>query len=259
MAARGAPGGTAVHVVRPGGRTPWLAQAFTRTDGNDPYWRAASKGAVLDRSTVPTCLVGGWQDVFLDQSIEQYRRLRRAGCETTLLIGSWTHASALQAGWPEVFAESLAWLRARLGGEADGPRTAPVRVHVDGGAGGGTCPTGRRPGRRGGPLVPHRGRRARALGPGAAAPVGSSGTTRPTHPGRRRAGAPGRRAPRQRGPGGPAGRADVHWPELTAPSEVLGPVAARLRITATGTDGTRPTGPSTSSRACATWTRRAAR
>ncbi|GCB91499.1 CocE/NonD family hydrolase [Streptomyces noursei] len=167
----------------PAAELPWLAEAFTRTDGNDPYWRAASKGAVLDRSTVPTCLVGGWQDVFLDQSIEQYRRLRRAGCETTLLIGSWTHASALQAGWPEVFAESLAWLRARLGGEADGPRTAPVRVHVDGGGGWRDLPDWPPPpGDAAGPWYLTAGG---GLGRRAPAPRhrwGSSGTTRPTPP-----------------------------------------------------------------------------
>ncbi|KUL35662.1 peptidase S15 [Streptomyces sp. NRRL F-4489] len=116
----------------PPAELPWLAEALARTDADDPYWDGASVAAAADRAAVPTCLISGWQDVFLDQNLAQYGRLRRAGCETALLIGPWTHTSALQEGWPEVFAESLAWLRAHLCGERDGLRPARVRVHVGG-------------------------------------------------------------------------------------------------------------------------------
>ncbi|MFK0292740.1 CocE/NonD family hydrolase [Streptomyces sp. NPDC090442] len=120
----------------PADELPWLAEALARKDDSDPYWHGVSVGAAAERSTVPTCLIGGWQDVFLDQNIEQYRRLRHAGGESTLLIGPWTHASAFQRGWPEVFAESLAWLRAQLCGERHGLRSTGVRVHVGGDSGG---------------------------------------------------------------------------------------------------------------------------
>jgi putative CocE/NonD family hydrolase len=74
----------------------------------------------------------GWHDALIDQTFQQYGRLRQAGCETALLVGPWTHTSALQKGWPEVFAESLAWLRAHLCADRSGLRPTGVRVHVGG-------------------------------------------------------------------------------------------------------------------------------
>ncbi|WP_437112467.1 CocE/NonD family hydrolase [Streptomyces syringium] len=114
------------------GEVPWLDEAMTTTDADDPYWRGTSMGEAAERPAVPTALITGWHDVLLDQTLEQYGRLRRAGGETSLLVGPWTHTSALQQGWPEVFAESLAWLRAHLCDDPSGLRATGVRVHVGG-------------------------------------------------------------------------------------------------------------------------------
>lgn len=114
------------------GEIPWLDDVLTHPDANDPYWHGTSMAKSADGLKVPTSLVGGWHDVLLDQNLEQYGRLRRAGCETALLVGPWTHTSAVQQGWPEVFAESLAWLRAHLNGDPSGLRPTRVRVHVGG-------------------------------------------------------------------------------------------------------------------------------
>ncbi|MFI6060617.1 CocE/NonD family hydrolase [Streptomyces sp. NPDC051286] len=120
------------HVSALGVEVPWLDEVMTHPDANDPYWLAASPGEAAERLTVPTGLITGWYDALADQSFEQYGRLRRAGCETALLVGPWTHTSALQQGWPEVFAESLAWLRAHLCADPSGLRPTGVRVHVGG-------------------------------------------------------------------------------------------------------------------------------
>ncbi|MFE7706862.1 CocE/NonD family hydrolase [Streptomyces sp. NPDC057486] len=122
------------HVSALGGEAPWLDDVMTHPDANDPYWLGASPGAAAERLSVPTGLITGWHDTLADQTFEQYDRLRRAGCETALLVGPWTHTSALQQGWPEVFAESLAWLRAHLCADPSGLRPTGVRVYV-GGAG----------------------------------------------------------------------------------------------------------------------------
>ncbi|MFE6779563.1 CocE/NonD family hydrolase [Streptomyces sp. NPDC057702] len=115
-----------------GGRVPWLEEVMAHPDRQDPYWRGASLAEVAERHRIPTALITGWHDVLVDQTFEQYERLRRAGCPTTLLAGPWTHTSALQRGWAEVFAESLAWLRAHLCGDPSDLRPTPVRAHVGG-------------------------------------------------------------------------------------------------------------------------------
>ncbi|MFJ8676016.1 CocE/NonD family hydrolase [Streptomyces sp. NPDC093589] len=114
------------------GDVPWLEDALTQAEPDDPYWLGTSVGEAAERLRVPTALVTGWHDALADQTVEQFARLRRADCETSLLVGPWTHTSALQQGWPEVFAESLGWLRAHLCADAGGLRPTGVRVHVGG-------------------------------------------------------------------------------------------------------------------------------
>jgi putative CocE/NonD family hydrolase len=114
------------------GDVPWLDDVLTHPDAGDRYWDGASLARAAERLSVPTSLISGWHDALADQTFEQYARLRRAGCDTALLVGPWTHTSALQQGWPEVFAESLAWLRAHLYAEPSGLRPTRVRVHVGG-------------------------------------------------------------------------------------------------------------------------------
>ena len=115
-----------------GGEVPWLHDVMTHPDAEDAYWHGASLAEAAERLRVPTALITGWHDALADQTFEQYGRLREAGCETTLLVGPWTHTSALQQGWPEVFAESLAWLRAHLYDDPSGLRPTRVRVHMGG-------------------------------------------------------------------------------------------------------------------------------
>ncbi|MFE9310709.1 CocE/NonD family hydrolase [Streptomyces sp. NPDC006706] len=120
------------YVSALGGEVPWLDDVMTHPDADDAYWRGASPAAAADRLNVPTSLITGWHDALVDQTLEQYGRLRRSGCRTALLVGPWTHTSALQQGWPEMFADSLAWLRAHLCGDPSGLRPTAVRVHIGG-------------------------------------------------------------------------------------------------------------------------------
>lgn len=115
-----------------GYEVPWLEEVMAHPDANDPYWSGAAPAGAAERPAVPTALITGWHDALAGQTFEQYGRLRRAGCGTTLLVGPWTHTSALTKGWPEVFAESLGWLRAHLCDDPSGLRPTPVRVHVGG-------------------------------------------------------------------------------------------------------------------------------
>ncbi|MEW2128940.1 CocE/NonD family hydrolase [Streptomyces sp. NPDC005435] len=114
------------------GELPWLEGAMSHPDAGDPYWSGSSLAEAAEGLRVPTCLIAGWHDAIAGQSFEQYARLRRAGGENALLVGPWTHHTALQEGWPEVFAESLAWLRAHLCEDRSALRPTEVRVHLGG-------------------------------------------------------------------------------------------------------------------------------
>lgn len=95
------------------GRSPaLLAGAAAHPDPADGYWQGTDLLTAADGLGVPTLVVSGWADVALDQALQQYGRLPSG--QRSLLIGPWTHTTALQRGAPMVVAESIAWLRGHL-------------------------------------------------------------------------------------------------------------------------------------------------
>ena len=112
-----------------GGGAPWFREWVSGPDPEGPYWDPYRATDALHRSTVPTLLVGGFQDPFLDQTLEQYQVLRSRGVEVGLTVGPWTH---LGIDMSVIVPESLAWLDAHLAGEGPAPRRRPVRVWVGG-------------------------------------------------------------------------------------------------------------------------------
>ncbi len=115
-----------------GGRVAFFEQWLTNPDRSDPYWSGLDAGTGAENLAVPTSLVSGWYDVFLDQTLEQYERLRGGGREVRLVVGPWTHTSAFDKGWPVVFADAIGWLRKQLCDQRSGQLEQPVRVHVGG-------------------------------------------------------------------------------------------------------------------------------
>jgi putative CocE/NonD family hydrolase len=84
----------------------------------------------LDRTEIPVLLIGGWQDVFLDQTLTQYEHLRRRDVDVALTVGAWTHTQMMTKGAPRAIRETLDWLGAHLG---DRPTTrSRVQVQVSG-------------------------------------------------------------------------------------------------------------------------------
>ena len=73
----------------------WLSHS---TD--DEYWQRLAINRRYERTQVPAFNVGGWYDVFLGGTLENFQGLRaRGGTEvararTRLLIGPWAHGSA---------------------------------------------------------------------------------------------------------------------------------------------------------------------
>ena len=109
------------------GRAPWYREWLAHPDGDDPWWAPYRAGAALSRVDVPVLLIGGWQDLFVDQTLQQYEALRARGVEVGLTVGPWTHLQMGLQGAPVVARESLAWLDQHMTG---GPpaRKSPVRV-----------------------------------------------------------------------------------------------------------------------------------
>ena len=106
-----------------GERRPAFEGWLAHPGRDDPYWAGTDLGPATDGLTVPVSLATGWHDITLDQTLASYQRLARAGRAPGLLIGPWTHTSAVGPGWPELFTEALRHLRG-------GPTR--IRVHVGG-------------------------------------------------------------------------------------------------------------------------------
>jgi uncharacterized protein len=93
---------------------PWFDTWLEHVQPGDPFWAPLQCGVALERISVPTLLIGGWQDIFIEQTLEQYRALAARGVSTRMLVGPWTHLdAATRAG--AVYAESLAWLDRHIG------------------------------------------------------------------------------------------------------------------------------------------------
>jgi len=122
------------------GREPtWSERWLEHPEAADPFWAPLQCGPALDRITAPVLLVGGWHDLFIEQTLEQYRALAGRGVTTRLLVGPWAHLDITSQGGAAV-TESLAWLDrfagpGRAGPRPPGPDAAPehsARIWVGG-------------------------------------------------------------------------------------------------------------------------------
>lgn len=129
-AAAALPVGAAARALL-GTGAPWFESWLERADMDDPFWDAMRFGQALDSVRVPVLLVGGWQDIFVEQTLQQYRHLRDRGVDVALTMGPWTHTQLLSRGLVTSARESLDWLDAHLGG-ATLRRPGRVHVHVTG-------------------------------------------------------------------------------------------------------------------------------
>ena len=118
-----------------GDRAPWYESWLENPDVTSEYWQPMRLNAALDRVRVPVLLIGGWQDIFLRQTLQQYERLRQRGVGVALTVGPWTHLQLTTKAARTASRDSLDWLAAHLTGTAPHRRLAPVRIFVTGGGG----------------------------------------------------------------------------------------------------------------------------
>lgn len=120
----------------------------------DEYWSAQAVNRRYERVDVPVCHVGGWYDIFLAGTLQNFQHLRTEGvteevrAEQRLVIGPWAHGSAFGSypdhrfeGVPERADLDLTELQLRFfdrhlrGGEAmlwERDDARPVRLFVMG-------------------------------------------------------------------------------------------------------------------------------
>ena len=115
---------------------PWFESWATNPEHDDAFWQRTRFPDALDRVEVPVLLLGGWQDIFLRQTVQQYRHLRGRGVDVAMTVGPWTHTQLLTKGLATSARESLDWLDTHLGGAPAVQRPSPVRVFVTGVTGG---------------------------------------------------------------------------------------------------------------------------
>jgi len=115
-----------------GAGAPWWESWLEHPDTDDPFWEPLQLGAALERAQVPVLLIGGWQDLFLQQSLQQYRQLRDRGLDVALTIGPWTHTQLLVQGLRTIAGETQDWLDTHLAGRPPETRRSRVRVFVAG-------------------------------------------------------------------------------------------------------------------------------
>src|SRR5664280_493395 len=98
----------------------------------DPYWDDydASKALQALSSSTPVLLVGGWHDLFIAQTINQFLTLRDRGVPVDLTVGPWTHRG-LAGDWARLIKDTLPWLRGQLA-SPDAPGKSSARVYVTG-------------------------------------------------------------------------------------------------------------------------------
>ncbi|GID77692.1 hydrolase [Paractinoplanes deccanensis] len=113
------------------GRAPWYREWLSHPDGDDPWWQPYRAGESLSRADVPVLLIGGWQDLFLTQTLFQYEALRSRGVDVALTVGPWTHLQLGLQGAAVVAREGLAWLDQHMAGGRPARRAA-VRVYRTG-------------------------------------------------------------------------------------------------------------------------------
>jgi putative CocE/NonD family hydrolase len=110
---------------------PWFESWLEHPEYDDPHWAPQKLHQALERTQIPVLLVGGWQDLFLEQTLAQYQRLHERGVPVAVTIGPWSHSQMMTKGSPTVIRESLDWLDAHLAGTHEVARK-PVRIHING-------------------------------------------------------------------------------------------------------------------------------
>jgi hypothetical protein len=110
----------------------WWESWLTPPADDNPFWGPLNVASALDQVQVPVLLLSGWQDLFLGQTLHQFRHLRERGVDVALTMGPWTHTQLLLGGLATIARETQEWLDTHLAGRPATPRSGRVRFFVSG-------------------------------------------------------------------------------------------------------------------------------
>ncbi|KAF2872786.1 X-Pro dipeptidyl-peptidase-domain-containing protein [Massariosphaeria phaeospora] len=113
-----------------GEKSPWVDNMLAKPDIRDPHYAPMRLQRALERTETPILIITGWYDLFLQQSMEQYMRLRERGCNVALTVGPWTHMKSAVAA--PMNRQAFDWIEQHLGGSTQAQRTAAVQYFVTG-------------------------------------------------------------------------------------------------------------------------------
>lgn len=126
---------------------PYLSEWLDHPERDDYWARLSARGpAVVD---IPVLNLGGWYDLFLGGTIDNYLALRARTAQPDaqrqrLVIGPWAHgatsgvfperAFGVRAGFDgaDLTGVQLAWFKERLAGSPSATSSSPVRIFVMG-------------------------------------------------------------------------------------------------------------------------------
>jgi putative CocE/NonD family hydrolase len=115
-----------------GERADWYQDWLSNPDMADAYWLPVQLHTALDRACVPILLITGWQDLFLNQTLDQFRNLRARGVDAAMTVGPWTHGQVGTTGAGLATRESLDWLAEHVAQAPVRRRSGRVRIFVTG-------------------------------------------------------------------------------------------------------------------------------
>jgi putative CocE/NonD family hydrolase len=113
-----------------GDGAPWWESWLTPPSDDNPFWGPLRVDSALDQIQMPLLLLSGWQDLFLPQTLHQFRHLRARGVDVALTMGPWTHTQLLVAGLSTIARETQDWLDTHLAGRPTAPRSGRFRFWV---------------------------------------------------------------------------------------------------------------------------------
>ncbi|KAH7090319.1 X-Pro dipeptidyl-peptidase-domain-containing protein [Paraphoma chrysanthemicola] len=112
------------------GRAPWLDFVVDNPDLSHPRYEQMNFTEALEKANIPIFLVGGWYDVFAQQTIEQFTRLSERNTNVALTIGPWNH---MQVGLDsKIYQQSFEWLEEHLAKRKLNTRKSPLQYFVTG-------------------------------------------------------------------------------------------------------------------------------